>query len=237
MQPLSNTRFKKARLEMMKDNIMDFSPEVGKLVAEVIAQWSEIEFIQGTLLAYILDAEPQTAVAMYLSVNSPQARESLIDSAAHTKLSVSEYNLFAIVTGHAKSVCGHRNRMAHWAWATSRDIPQGTLLLINPQSKIRMQVAITSGPFLLDHRPSPEDIYLVDAEGVKRVIRDIIQARKFLGRLSGCLWKRNSDSKRALFRQQLSSEPAIRVLLDNLKSAHANKSAKSRKRPRAPKRQ
>jgi hypothetical protein len=207
---------------MMQDNIMDRAPEIGKLVAEVIAQWSEIEYLQGALLAYIIHTEPHTAVAMYLSLKAAHAREALLDSAAKTKLSVREYDIFSAVMAHTRSVAAQRNKLAHWCWATSPDIPENTLLLVDPESKIHSDAGFLSRPATLD-RHDPEDVLFVTKEDVARIVRDVIQARNYLGRLSGIVWSENTPSQRAEFRQSLSSEPAIRQFLENLEIARAKK--------------
>lgn len=211
---------------MMQDNIMDLAPEIGKLVAEAIAQWSEMEYLQGSTLAMIIDAEPQTAVAMYLSLSAAHARESLLDSAARTKLSVREYDVFCAVMAHVKSVSTQRNKLAHWCWATSPDIPPNTLLLMDPVCKIHLQVGVMAAPVRLD-LPDPGDVLFVRTDDVKRIVRDIVQARNYLGRISGYLWKANPPSKRVELRQSLSNEPAIRQFLENLENGRAKKNSKS----------
>lgn len=227
MQRLSSKpKYKHARLAMMQDNVMDCAPEIGKLVAEVIAQWSEIEYLQGALLAYIIHTEPHTAVAMYLSLKAAHAREALLNSAAKTKLSVREYDVFSAVMAHTKSVAAQRNKLAHWCWATSPDIPENTLLLVDPESKIHLEAGFLARPVTLALH-DPKDVLFVEKEDVARVVRDIIQARNYLGRLSGVVWNQNTQSQRAEFRQSLSSEPAIRQLLENMENARAKKTPES----------
>lgn len=215
MQPLSTFRkFRGARLALMQDNIMSLAPEIAKLVAEAVAQWSEVECLQGTLLAYIIDAEPQTAGAMYLALNAANAREALLNSAAQTKMSVREYDVFCAVMAYVRSTAKQRNRLAHWCWATSLDIPKDTLLLIDPASRISYEANFQAGP--QNYKPHDDrEIFVVSRDDISRIVRDIVCARSYLGRMAGMMWKANTQEKRDELRRSLSAEPAIRQFLQN----------------------
>lgn len=104
-------------------------PLLAALVAEVITLWSEIELQRGRVLAELLRATQEAAVAMYLAITSSVARRATLDAAARAVLSPFERAVYGRVMAEGRVVEAERNAFAHGLWGFSNDIPKGLLLV------------------------------------------------------------------------------------------------------------
>jgi hypothetical protein len=94
--------------------------------------WSEIELELGALMVAFLGASAIPTVAIYTDLLAFRTREQALRSAAQKTLSPDHLDIFEAVISIVKSVAKQRDRLAHWLWRISDDLPDA-ILLIDPR--------------------------------------------------------------------------------------------------------
>jgi hypothetical protein len=139
-QPLSKVRAK-ATVSLHFEHSAN-KPELTVLVAGIVARWAWIEHDLNILLLHILRAEAKPALAMFSILTNPRLQMNAVNAAAEAVLSYDQSEIFAAAMLAVDSVQLDRNRLAHWVWGTSPELPD-CLLLVNPEvlkvQEIRME--------------------------------------------------------------------------------------------------
>lgn len=94
-----------------------------------------------TMLVSFLGASAKPSFAMFEAIHQT-ARNQALRAAAKVHLSQEDNEIFATLLSLVKPEDTHRNRIAHWLWAYSDDIPDG-LLLIDPGANFEFVVRMT----------------------------------------------------------------------------------------------
>lgn len=134
-------------------------PELGLKAMEVIATWSHVESFMLSTYVELAGGDNADAAAVYLAMETSSAKSAAINTLAELKLTQDNLVLLKAIIKILKSSEKHRNKLAHWIWGTSDQIPDG-LLLADPR----------------DRRFSPENIYVykaVDFDGYRTLFSRI----------------------------------------------------------------
>lgn len=206
MQPL--TRYPNAAVTLMQDNTMASRPDIAVVVAECIGVWAEIEFILGYTLSMILGADYKAGLAMYLALKGASPRQDAINAAASAMMAQEQKDVFDAVMIIVKKAYVQRNRLAHWCWGSSPQIPDG-LLLIDPAYKVRHMAGMDDGNWGFDKSHA----FVVKKRDVDEILVQLIEARNLAGRISGFLWRRTPAERRAGYLLQLRNEPRVQEAL------------------------
>ncbi|TAK05524.1 hypothetical protein EPO44_06370 [bacterium] len=137
-QPLSRVR---SSATIILGNAGDRSlarhPELAVLAIEAIASWSNVESFMLNLFIQLMGGNDSMAASVYLALEAQSAKNAAIKTAAEIALKGREqelrvlYAILSIIKTNEKE----RNKLAHWTWGDSPDIPDA-LLLVNPRTVI-----------------------------------------------------------------------------------------------------
>jgi hypothetical protein len=233
MNPLSRVR-PKAEIRF-NDITTVFSPrpELATKIAECIAECAELEFSLGSALAALFRSDAKTtktALAIFVDASSRNAQLAMLDAAAKAGLEPDHYEVFlAIMKEAVRPALKERDKLAHWCWGYSPDLPKA-LLLMEPTKKTTTFATY----FLRPDTPLKIDrgaIYVVTKTELSNTYKRIAAARHLMECFIGSVWRGNSKAKRARFLQRLASEPLVQEEVLRSK-ARAKNSPKSRPRSR-----
>jgi hypothetical protein len=203
---------------------MTTRPQIAIKIAECIAEWAEIETVLGMIVCMLQPNQAKTALAMYLSVESRAPQLRMLRAAVASVLSAEHAEVVnTILLAFVRPVMTERDRLAHWCWGYSPDIPDA-LLLIEPDEKMEIQLDMSR--LIPGAQSASRDRMLVVKEpDLVRMLQRFRTTKSYVGRITGTIWTMNSPAKRAQFLQQLSNEPPIREALDRQRSRRENKPA------------
>lgn len=201
-------------------------PALTTKIAECIAEFAEVEFALGSALGALLKSEAKTALAMFVRASSRNAQMTMLRSAAEAALPSHHFRVFeAVINKSVSPAMADRDRLAHWCWGYSPDLPKA-LLIMDPARK----TVNLATHFLMPDEPMKIDrnaIYVVTEADLARTLKRIREARRLLNIFIGTVWQGNSDAKRDQFLQSLSAEPLIRTALSGTPSKpHVSKSGR-----------
>lgn len=104
------------------------NPKLGLLGMEVIASWSNVESFLMRFYIELLGGAADLAATAYLALEARSARSAVITAVARARLDADHVRLLEAILAVAKSAQRGRDRIAHWTWGYSRDIPDAVLL-------------------------------------------------------------------------------------------------------------
>ena len=112
-------------------------PELAVLAIEAIASWSNVEGFMLRLFMQLLGGNESLAASVFLALENQSSKTSAINAAAATTLSdrPAELAVLRAILAIAKSNEKDRNKLAHWTWGDSPEIPDG-LLLVDPRASL-----------------------------------------------------------------------------------------------------
>jgi hypothetical protein len=113
-------------------------PKLAVLVSEAIASWSNVESFMLRLFIELVGGRKSTAADMFLALETGGPKKAAIGAAAKSRLSDEHLELLRAIMAVADTNEKERNKLAHWAWGESDDIPDG-LLLLDPKSLVTME--------------------------------------------------------------------------------------------------
>jgi hypothetical protein len=84
----------------------------------------------------LLDADSKAGLAMFSAVENRNAQRRMIMAAAEAKLPADHLELLtALLSSAISPVMKERDKLAHWSWAHSPELPHD-LILTKPENKI-----------------------------------------------------------------------------------------------------
>jgi hypothetical protein len=223
MQPLSRVVPGRVRTDW-GDGILSRHPNLAAKIGECIAEWTETEILLGVFLALLLHASERPVMAMYISLENRAAQLRIIDAAISSSLPQHHSDaLLALMKVFIKPAMKYRDKLAHWSWGYSPDVPDG-LLLTDTKHKLggvlnairrqrRTAAANQDVPF------DPTEMFVVKKDDLERFIKRIDRARLLLRKGMGSVWDNNSQEERDELLQQLSSERPIQEAMTRLAEA------------------
>lgn len=111
------------------DNPSDHRPELALLAMKVIAEWSLLESFMTGVFVHMLGSNPTPALAIYTALSGSVSRGAAFKAVAkEAHLSTEEDEILDAILSLYKTAGRERNRIAHWVWGHSPEIPDGVLL-------------------------------------------------------------------------------------------------------------
>jgi hypothetical protein len=197
--------------------------KVATLVANCIAEWADIETMLGLFLGLLLKTDSAAALSIYSSLENRSAQRRIVLAAAESKLLPDHFDLLcAVFNVSIAPAMKERDKLAHWSWAYSEELPD-RLLLTEPRNKTLMHFEAV---ILRLQNPTiafdPSKIYVVSENDLLRLGERLRTAKNYLTQFMATAWDRNSPEEREKYRQLLSSEPQIREAWGRLREARRN---------------
>ena len=112
-------------------------PDLAAIAAEIIAHSADTEAQFGGVLVSLLGAQAAPAAAMFYSLNNSHSQRQAVKAAMREALGEQseELKILKVLMRGSAVVAVTRNKLAHWGWAYSRDIPKA-LLFVDPEALI-----------------------------------------------------------------------------------------------------
>lgn len=189
-------------------------PKAAALVARCIALWTEVEAEEARLLATMLKANTEPAIALFLTLQSSRIQRNVLDAVAGVVLNEDDYELFSALMKYGESVEKERNALAHGRFGGSAEIEEG-VTWIDPihltQHTIQVNATGVTDEAMAWVKGKTFVYELADFETIARDIENLHnQLTFFIGYLvSRHLEPPSSDEWRAERYRQLCAEPRI----------------------------
>ena len=112
-------------------------PEIAALAAEAIASWANVESFMLKLFVEMFGGNEALATNIFLSLSNQSAKNDAIRAAADSffENGSDELAVFRALLAISKTNEKDRNKLAHWTWGDSPNLPDA-LLLIDPRTTI-----------------------------------------------------------------------------------------------------
>jgi hypothetical protein len=179
MQPLSRVR-KNAIVRFGSDDVMTKCPAVATRIADCISAWTNIESFFGLFLGLALHSKPNTTLKMYMALENRAAQLRLIESVAQSELSKEQFDVFAILMEkYLRPVMKSRDKLAHWCWGYSPDLPNDLLLISPDEFLLYHYESIHKGRADMDD----DIIFVITEKYLTRLRRDMRTAGGFFAML------------------------------------------------------
>lgn len=232
MQPLSRVK-PNAVTHWGESNTMSSRPKIAIKVAECIAEWAEIETSLGMFLGFLLHTNANTALAIYASLENRSAQFRMLDAAAASELPSDHYDaISALHAVHIRPAMRERDRLAHWCWGYSDDLPND-LLLAQPSDKTRGGVRANEAGMggIPTVRTDYTVIYVITEGDLTRILERLRKTKDLIMYAASSVWQQNTPRGRAERLQQLANEPAIQAALIRQREARQKNQAAQQPSP------
>jgi hypothetical protein len=197
-------------------------PKAAALVARCIALWTEVEREEARLLATMLRANTEPAIALFLTLQSSRIQLAVLEAVAGVVLNEADYDLFSALMKYRESVEKERNALAHGCFGGSPEITEG-VAWIDPrhltQHTIRVNATGVTDESMAWVRSKTFVYELGDFETIARDIEKLHnQLMFFIGYLvSRHLEPPMTDEWRAQRYRELCAEPRVAQALGSLR--------------------
>jgi hypothetical protein len=191
--------------------------ELAAKVAQCISQWSEIEVQLGAFLGLLLHANQKAAVAMYSGVENRAAQLRLILSAAEASVPSEHFELLsALMSAVIRPAMRERDRLAHWVWGFSRELPDALLLSKPSETLDNLMKVFRSQPEIerAAVHANFDEVFVVRDGDLDAIIKRSQAAKDHLRVAMATVWDHNTPQMRDEHLQQLSNVPEIHAALE-----------------------
>lgn len=103
-------------------------PALLPLIAEAIALWSNADRTFYVMLANVLGVNPRPILRSLGSERNTGAQIKLLEGMVRAKLPEDRVDMFAAAITLHREGKGERDRLAHWCWGATEDLPESLLL-------------------------------------------------------------------------------------------------------------
>ena len=110
------------------DNPSIHRPQLALAAMGIIGEFSILESFMNSVFLTLLGTETKVGLSIYNAIASSSAKRAAVRAVAHQALSTEEQSAFSIIERRYNSVSNERNKLAHWIWGHSDQIPEGVLL-------------------------------------------------------------------------------------------------------------
>jgi hypothetical protein len=116
------------------DRPLERHPRLAAVALEAIASWSNVEAFLLRLFVQLLGGAEALATSVYMALEGQSAKSSAIRAAASTVLRDKPQVMAVLeaILAIARTNEKDRNKLAHWVWGDSADLPDA-LLLFDPR--------------------------------------------------------------------------------------------------------
>lgn len=101
---------------------------LGVLAMEAVISWCHVEEFMLQMHVRLLGGEDEAATVAYLSLEGDGPKIAMLKSVAKFRLEPRYFDLFNAVLSLVKSAKKNRDKLVHWAWGYSPDLPDAYLL-------------------------------------------------------------------------------------------------------------
>jgi len=132
-------------------------PDLAVLAIEAVASWSKVESFLLQLFVQLFGGNNTLAAEVFLSLQGQAAKSAAIRAAANSVLKERQQELRVLnaILAISKTNEKARNKLAHWTWGDSPDLPNA-LLLVDP--RVFIQDAIERSAIYVYEAKDFEDI-------------------------------------------------------------------------------
>ena len=198
---------------------MSKRPELAAKVAQCISQWSEVEIHLGAFLGLLLHANQKAAVAMYAGLENRSAQIRLITLAAEASLPLEHFDVIsALIQKVIRPAMRERDRLAHWTWGYSQDVPDALLISEPARTLMSLMRALKEQPGI-DYAAVPsafDQIFVIRESDLDGILKRSTEAKYYVRLAMATVWEANRQQERDLHLRELSNVPRIREGLDRL---------------------
>jgi hypothetical protein len=173
-------------------------PGLALLAAEVIASWSNVEAFMLRLFVELMGGSADIAATVFLALENQSAKTAAINAASR-RLPEEQRRLLHALLAIAKTQQKSRDKIAHWTWGDSPQLPDA-LLLLDPRTSVT------------DDRLSNDDVYVYKERDFVEIIRANERLAGFGMTFKFILMGHVANGDGQLF-AQLCDEPEIRERL------------------------
>jgi hypothetical protein len=229
MNPLSRVR-PDAKATFGPAGAMESRPAAAAIVAQCIAIYAETEYQLGVTLALLLGTnrddptgraplrtDAKIALSMYLDIENRTAQFRMLEAAARASLPQNHLDVLDCVLAIVRSVMKERDKLAHWNWGWTMDLPEA-LLLIEPTQKLRWAAEALSLQF---SDAANEHIFVVTESDLARMAERFQEAHDIARLFTGTLWP-GHPAERARALELISNRPRVREALCRLHERRKN---------------
>ena len=204
---------------------MKWNAELMRLIGEIVARWGAIEAQLGIVLANMMRADTEIAMAMFLALESPSAKRDMLDGAASERFSGKELLLFQALRILAWRIYKERNLIAHTTWGSIDGLPDA-LLRVPHKALLKKEAAFSAVGFKHTHGIpiDPEKVFLntelvmvYRAHDFQQICDRAEKIARHLEYFLTWLWIANDP----VF-QRLCNEPDVREVLVHLQKENPN---------------
>lgn len=191
-------------------------PEAAQVIARCIAYWTDVEAQTARLLATILKANTEPAIALYLSLQNARAKADAMNAAAEATLTDDDQDLFHALLAYKRSVEKERTALAHGIFGISASIPSGVVWLSTTHyAQYQANVSLHGVTDAL-YREHLENCFVYELGDLETIAREIENLHRVIGWIAG-YFSSNDESWRATRYRQLCSEPRLSKELERLR--------------------
>jgi hypothetical protein len=128
-QPISRVRpDANIRMAIAGERPLTHNPRIGLLAMEAIISWSNVEAFMLKMYQQLLGGPNEIAAVAYLALEAQSAKIAMIHAVARHKLEAKYYDLLQAILRCVRTGQRHRDKLAHWTWGYSPQLPDGFLL-------------------------------------------------------------------------------------------------------------
>jgi hypothetical protein len=107
-------------------------PKLAPYAMEVIAGWSSVEASLVQIFMRLVGGNKADAAVMYLALDGDGPKRAVFKALAEQKFSGHKQEIFKSLMKRVSSIGLERNKIAHWTWGYSPNLPDA-LLLVDPR--------------------------------------------------------------------------------------------------------
>jgi hypothetical protein len=202
---------------------LEHRPECAQVIARCITYWTYVETELARLLAQILKANTDPAVAMFLSLRNARAKRDAINAAAQFTLEEKDYDLFLALMQYKDAVESARNDLAHGVFGVSSAIPNGIVWISTTDYTTRQTHFHGLGGISDEMATSlRKKQFVYEIGDLETIARDIEDLHNQIMSFIGYLWS-DDQAFRARRYPQLCNEPRLKKELALLHQRRKNK--------------
>jgi hypothetical protein len=166
-----------AGLSFTPESVID-RPEVAAWIGQCMACWSWVETQTSRLFTLLIEVNVEAGVELY-NLGFASVKVNAIRVLARSKLATPHYKLIDALLKVIESQEKTRNKIAHWCWGISDQIPDG-LVLIDPKQILIRDARIMDKAARGDRQTADDYRYPLDCVYVYRLSDLQADAKAFL---------------------------------------------------------
>ena len=199
-------------------------PEVANGIARCLANWSWVETMTSYIFLKLLGTNHKAAIALYNSFESAKGKTDAIRTLAISKLPAQELDLVKAALRLVKSHQSARDRIAHWLWGLSEDLPDAMVmldpkLLLAKEAHLRENWLSGKGVAVSDFKHDEMDIYVYTAAALKKDAEDFASLARLIAQVGFFLDPHHKRPERDVLFAELTQDARLAQFLSPSSSA------------------